>query len=215
MGIKDWFFEITPDPEKENPKPVEKPSTAAQNTQPTVVNLQSTAIPAQDAAKFEAHFDELFTKANIPGPDYYEFVKMVQAMGNLTDEVKYVAAFSALMVQGLSKIKLLQTAQQYIEVIENDEKQFNTVLNNKVVGEINRKKSDLKTNGASIKTKEELIVQLQAEIITDKQNLEKLAVEIAADEKRFNEKTVIYKAACETRKAIIKADIEKINKIIT
>lgn len=215
MGIKDWFFEITPDPEKEKSKPVDKPSTAAQNTQPTVVNLQSRTIPAQDAAKFEAHFDELFSKANIPGPDYYEFVKMVQAMGNLTDEVKYVAAFSALMVQGLSKIKLLQTAQQYIEVIENDEKQFNTVLNNKVVGEINRKKSDLKTNGASIKTKEELIVQLQAEIITDKQNLEKLAVEIAADEKRFNEKTVIYKTACETRKAIIKADIEKINKIIT
>lgn len=215
MGIKDWFFEVTPDPEKENTKPVDKPSTATPNTQPTVVNLQSTPVSGQDAAKFEAHFDELFTKANIPGPDYYEFVKMVQAMGNLTDDVKYVAAFSALMVQGLSKIKLLQTAQQYVEVIENDEKQFNTVLNNKVVGEINRKKTDLQTNRTSVKTKEDLITQLQAEIITDKQNLEKLAVEIEADEKRFNEKTVVYKTACEARKAIIRSDIEKINKIIT
>lgn len=214
MSFLDYFIERTPDePKTESPK-VSVPVTVATNQPPATPLVYTPGVNQQDLEKFASHFDEVFDKANIPGPDYYEFVKMVQAMGVLGDEVKFPAAFNGLKVQGLTKQKLLDTAAQYITVIEQDEKQFASILDTKVLGEINRKKESLKTSEESIKKKEELIAQLTSEIVADKQNLSTLASEIATDERRFNDKNVIYKTASEARKNLIKTDIEKINRLI-
>ncbi len=37
-------------------------------------------LPSNTAEKFRQYFDKLFSEANLPGPDYYEFAKMTQAM---------------------------------------------------------------------------------------------------------------------------------------
>lgn len=212
MGFLDLFIERTD--EKKPVATVGLPSIKPGVLAPSSANLSSVAPAQQELDKFAVHFDELFDKANLPGPDYYEFTKMAQAMVGLTDEVKYPAVFGALKIQGLTKPKLLDTAAQYIKVIEDDEKQFASILDTKVLADINKKKSFLETNNDSIKKKEELIVQLQTEILQDKQKLTTLESEIVANERLYNDKTVVYKAASENRKVLIKADIDKINRII-
>src|SRR5689334_3157398 len=76
------------------------PSTAATVNSYTPVNNYTPA----GNSKFAAYFDKLFSEANIPGPDYYEFSKMIEVMKAVPDEqVRYTTAFAGLSVQGLDK----------------------------------------------------------------------------------------------------------------
>ena len=78
-----------------------------------------------DADKFNHYFNKLFEEANIPGPDYYEFSKMVEAMRSIPDEeARYVAAFAGLNVQGLDKTRLLSTASEYLQLLDKDAANF-------------------------------------------------------------------------------------------
>src|SRR5579872_2523900 len=58
--------------------------------------------------RFAGHFDKLLSEANTPGPDYYEFARMIAAMQTIPDEsARYNAAFAGLQAQGLNKQRLL------------------------------------------------------------------------------------------------------------
>lgn len=85
-------------------------------------NEQSTA---EVESKFAEHFNKLFADANLPGPDYYEFSKMIDVMQAIPDEkARYSAAFAGLQVQGMDKQKLLASTQQYLQILDDDATTF-------------------------------------------------------------------------------------------
>jgi uncharacterized protein YoxC len=91
------FVEVTDDK-----SPVSKPEET--NNASTVSRAPNTS-PAVDNSKFRQYFEKLFQEANIPGPDYYEFSRMIEAMNGITHEQsRYAAAFAGLQVQGLSRV---------------------------------------------------------------------------------------------------------------
>jgi hypothetical protein len=99
-----------------------RPAPAPVETTPV-----SPAVPVAPMAeqRFAGYFDKLFSDANIPGPDYYEFARMIVAMQVIPDErARYAAAFAGLQVQGLDKEKLLSTAAEYLRVLATDADQF-------------------------------------------------------------------------------------------
>src|SRR5580704_10148790 len=69
--------------------------------------------------RFAGHFDKLLSEANIPGPDYYEFARMIGVMRAIPDDAaRFGAAFAGLQAQGLDKRRLLETADAYLRVLE-------------------------------------------------------------------------------------------------
>lgn len=179
------------------------------NTTPTSSYVPSPSV--HDHAAFDDHFNELFNQANLPGPDYYEFNKMCQAMATLPDEHKFPAVFGGLQVQGLDKKKLVDSAGHYIDIINEDQKKFNGAIDSQIIGEANKKKAEIDNKTKKLLEKEALIKQLQEEISSDGVEIAKLSAEATELESKANEKSAIYKAACEARKASITADIQKIN----
>ena len=229
MGILDIFIERTEDePKKDAKAPVKNtvPSLDAQPaSQPYVASLGVTPTPAtpiatpagistDDLKAFDQHFDELFDQAKLPGPDYYEFAKMCQAMSALPDNAKLPAAFSGLAVQGLTKQKLVESAAHYIAIIDEDAAKFNGAIDAKILSEVKRKRAEIEAKKAKLQEKIDLIAKLQAELATDNSEILSLGAEADADEQKAAQKANTYKAACEARKTQINGDVTKINTYI-
>jgi hypothetical protein len=189
------FVEVT-----EEEKPVPQTTTSAIKAP---VNQ-----PVIDTSKFNQYFDKLFAEANIPGPDYFEFSKMVEAMKAIADEkARYIAAFAGLSVQGLDKQKLLSTATEYLQLLETDATNFNATIDGTLQEKVHAKQLEMEQ-----KTKK--IQQLSQEITDLHNQIAVLQNEIRENEEKIQANTGGYKAELENRKSRILMDIEKIKEHI-
>ena len=212
--IGGMFVEISDDEPKEQPKSIGIPSL---NVIPTSIGTPpiTNTSDNQELEKFMEHFEKLFDQANIPGPDYYEFDKMVKLMGNtLSDEVKMPAAFGGLSSQGLTKDILISTANQYISVIEEDQKNFEAKVGNVVSSDIQIKKDNLINLAKTITDSQNMIEKLKKDIEDDKNKLASLQLEIQNDENKISQKLNSYKIASENKKQQIQNNINQIQKYI-
>jgi hypothetical protein len=180
----------------------DKPAT----DQPPVSHAPAEKVvaTAEGNKKFIEHFDKLFADANLPGPDYYEFSKMTEAMQAIADEkARYTAAFAGLQVQGLSKGKLLSTAMEYVQILEADAVSFHNTIDAALVEKVKGRKKEMEDAGARIQT-------LSQEIITLQQHMDVLTKEIAENEAKIEHSASGYAAALESSKNKLLQDIEKI-----
>jgi hypothetical protein len=219
MGFLDFFIEREETPTESVPKNI-PPSLTKTTAVPPVPSASSStyqgtvSVSQDDLQKFNQHFDELFEKANLPGPDYFEFSKMCQAMNTLTEEIKFPAAFGGLQVQGLTKEKLVESANHYINIINEDASKFNNAIDQKILAEVQNKRSAADQKKKSISERQEMIDNLKQEIANEYSEISKLESEALDQEQKANQKSMTYKAACEARKVIISSDLQKINSLI-
>ena len=195
------FVDVSEDEQKIPEKPVTPPP-------PIIEARANTPAPAINSSKFKQYFDKLFNEANLPGPDYYEFSKMIEAMNSIPDEkARYSAAFAGLNVQGLDKQKLLSTAAEYIKLLDTDAANFNSTIDVALQEKVLAKKKEIEDKAARIK-------ELSQEI-TDLNN--KIAVlnnEIKENEEKIQANSGGYHAESENAKNKILQDIEKIKQHI-
>lgn len=198
------FVEVSDDEKK----PVEKTTTPVQQQTPTHTTTSNATNTAAVDSRFKEYFDKLFTEANIPGPDYYEFSKMVSVMNTIPDEkVRFQAAFAGLTLQGLNKNKLLSTAEQYLQVLNTDSANFQRTVDATLHEKVHGKKQ-------SAEEKYKRIQQLQQEIQQLQNEIEVLQKEIQDNEEKIETNTGGYRVASENMKYRIEQDIEKIKQYI-
>jgi len=198
------FVEVSDDEQK----PVEKTPAPVQQQTPTYATTSNAATSAAVDSRFKEYFDKLFTEANIPGPDYYEFSKMVSVMHTIPDEkIRLQAAFAGLTLQGLDKNKLLSTAEQYLQVLNTDAANFQRTVDATLHEKVHGKKQ-------SAEEKQKRIQQLQNEIQQLQNEIEVLQKEIQDNEEKIETNTGGYKIASVNMKNRIAQDIEKIKQYI-
>jgi hypothetical protein len=192
------FIEIKDDEKKESIK------TPEQEIEYKKVPVTET--PVDD--KFKQYFEKLFRESNIPGPDYFEFTKMTDAMQAIPDErSRYAAAFAGLSVQGLDKQKLLSTADQYIKVLETDAANFSSTVDVALKQKVVHKKTEAED-------KNKRMLQLSQEIQVLQEQVLALQKEINENEQKIETSTGGYKVASEQMKQRITSDIQKIKQFI-
>jgi len=154
------------------------------------------------------YFDKLFSDANIPGPDYFEFSKMVAALKAVPDEfTRYSAAFVGLQAQGLTKEKLLSTAQEYLKVIDTDATHFHSTVEAALQEKVQNKKAEAEEKANRIQTLSKEINELQNQIAA-------LQAEIRDSEQKITGRSGDYTVESTARKQQIAADIENIKQYI-
>lgn len=158
--------------------------------------------------RFTDYFDKLFSESNIPGPDYYEFAKMIGAMQSIPNEqARFYAAFAGLQVQGLDKDRLLSTAAEYLHMLSADAVHFQTTVD----AALQEKVQDKAT---TVEEKMERIRALSQEIAGLQEQIAALQAEIKDNKAKLDASNNGYAAEYGRRKARIEADMEKIKHYI-
>lgn len=192
--------------ETTEPSP-EAPVTPKAETPPLQAAPAPQPAPASDQ-RFADYFDKLFSDANIPGPDYFEFSKMVAAMQVIPDErARYFAAFAGLQVQGLDKQKLLSTAADYLRVLTADAGQFRKTVEAALQEKVHSRAAEAEEKSRRIQALSQEILKLQEEIAA-------MQREIGENSDKLTASSNAYTAESTRRQQQIESDIRKIENYI-
>jgi hypothetical protein len=165
-------------------------------------------VGAEVDNRYVEYFDKLLSEANIPGPDYYEFAKMVAAMQLIPDEsARYHAAYAGLQVQGLNKDKLLSTAAEYLRVLTADSDHFQKTLDAALQEKVRSKETEAETKAQRIRALSQEILQLQ-------QQIGALQDEVRANREKLTGSGGSYNVESQRRQQQIQSDIDKISQYI-
>ena len=204
-------------------------STSGATTEGGNNTYQTTSsMDKEDVKKFTQHFDDVIGNANIPAPNYYTFSRMLAEMGDLPDPAKFKAAFAALKVQGVSKGILIDTANKYLALLDQDNAGFKKAVEQSTLSnqtEIDGIKKSINDNRQAItdleKDTEEQIKMLRESCTMKTRALEEQIAKnqsqigpLESETTKVRNKVRAYDEACQEYKSIIQDDVNKINSLI-
>lgn len=193
------FIEVT---DEEKPADVKRPEF-----QPSPSPGENRKVETGNT-KFVQYFDKLFSEANLPGPDYYEFSKMIEAMNVIPDEkARFCAAFAGLNVQGLDKQKLLSTAADYLKLLDEDMANFNSSIDSALQEKVLSKQKEMEE-------KNHRIQELTGEITDLHNKISLLKAEINENQEKIEASTSGYRTEGQNMKNMILLHVEKIKEHI-
>ena len=194
------FVDVT---NEKNPAAVKQPGYEA----PASTNENSRTTETGNS-KFVQYFDRLFSEANIPGPHYYEFSKMIEAMVAIPDEkARFCGVFAGLSVQGLNKQKLLSTAADYLKLLEDDGANFHSSIDSAMQAKVLSKQKEIEEKMGRIQ-------ELSVEIADLQNKISLLKAEITENEEKIEASTTGYRTEGEKIKNRVLFNIEKIKEYI-
>jgi hypothetical protein len=202
MGL---FVEFEEAPGKSMPQNVSPPGTAMRIIAPQVLN-------SEEFNKFESHFEKLFDQANLPGPDYYEFMRMNETLeAHIKDDrARLAATFASLAIQGLTKDILIATAGKYKEIIAEDRTKFEHIASSKGDQEIGGKRAELASLENIVRKNTEVIQKLTEEITESQRAIAVLKTSIGDEEQKLQKNRQGYLVASEAMTMKIDNDVQKI-----
>ncbi len=206
------FVEFEEDPNK----PTAPTSSSPQSKATSTTGSSKISLNTEEIEKFEKHFDNLMNEANLPGPDYFEFCKMMEALeAAVPDEkARYAAVFASLATQGLSKEKLINTAAKYKMLIQEDKTKFEAAVNDKLKGEVDSRKIEVSNLQNKIVQNTETIKKLTQEINEAQTKIQTLNSEVNEKENKIKSNIDGYTVASNAMLNKINVDIQKIDTLI-
>jgi len=105
-------------------------------------------------------------KNNLPGFDYIEFKQSLhnlQAM-DVTDAMAYKSAYATASTVGVTKDKLLKTAEHYKQVLSKEKKQFDEALGKKMEERVQSKQKEVEKLKKQIEEYQAKIQELESRI---------------------------------------------------
>lgn len=214
-NIMSWFSDNILDISKKQETPGTKQVTPVTSNTPTPVNNNNNLISSGSTTtvvrgtvdqKFVDNFEDVFKKANIPGPDFYEFLQMFNNMKDLglPEDKLYGAAFKAFKATAgadqRTLSQLIGTIDHYIEACEKDSQSFSGQVDAKkqtVIDGIKKKKDD---NAAAIAGWQQDIRNLQQKIEEAQSQQGEFTTQLMTEENKLGVNIANYNA---TKDAVI------------
>ncbi len=197
-----------------DPKPAPQPLYATpERTRVHRTGAEPTpALTTADVAKFEQHFEQLFDASNLPGPDYFEFQKAMDALEDdvPAEDARMRVAYTTLKVQGLTPAKLVETARQYIAIVEADRKALEAEVAAKTKAEIDPLQAEVDQQQMALADMEHTIRELQAMIPERRAAVDAAKAKLAQTKERLGANITGYQLACTAMVQRIEQDITKI-----
>jgi hypothetical protein len=164
--------------------------------------------------KFVDHFAAVLGKANLQGPDYFEFREILRNLSNLglSEDKQFQAAwasFKAMAGTG-DPAMLTHAANQYLTALGTDREAFLKSVDAAIqerVGTLQTEQNKLQTDNEAIAKQ---IAELQQRTSANDDRLAKIGGEIIEQSAKINQNKANFEVTYATFTDQIKADISKI-----
>jgi len=154
---------------------------------------------------------------NIPGPDYFEFAKALEFLKTkpMDEATKFYSAFAGLNAAGLTKEKLIETANFYISKIDEMVQSFNAEIDALLNSEVANKQQAVDSL-----TQENEKIEAEMKRLTELRNknndtIQTLSIDINKEITSLNMKRAGFDAAAKEYSSNIQKNIQKIQSHIT
>ena len=155
-------------------------------------------------------------KSNLPGFDYIEFKQSLDALSklNIEEEMAFKSAFATASTVGLTKTKLLETAEHYKKVLANEKAQFDSALHKQVQQKVAGKEGEVKKLKDQIVKHQEKIQQLQDQLAKFQKTIDGADAQIDAARKKIESTREGFERTHQSILNQIDKDIENIKKYL-
>lgn len=156
-------------------------------------------------------------KNNLPGFDYIEFKQSLNALNEQMDmeEVTvFKSAFATASVLGLTKEKLLKTAEHYRAVLSNEKQMFDQALQNQMEQNVLGKQKEVAKLRKQIEEHQKAIAELEKRISAANETIAKADEEIAGHKDKIEGTREAFERTLQSILNQIALDIENINKYL-
>lgn len=215
------FVEFEDDKKKEDvketrvsPVPGFDASAIPEKIEHPLVNTQATQPRSYNAAPLPEHvqyFEKLIDDANATNPffqgtDFKEFIDSKTDIDNIADEeTRYRTAFNVLKRTGLTKERLLSTAQEYHNIIGRDLNAFQSAY-------LQQYQKEVKLKEQLIQKKAEELQALSEKINALKKEISQLSQEMVETKDKMNISKNSFLLAGENKQQEIQTELQKIDR---
>lgn len=204
-------------PAAQAPKPATA-SPAPETSKPAPVTVTNAAGTGQIDKKFTEHFVNLLEKANLPGPDYFEYKQALQSMEGLGlgEEKQFQAAWASFKAMGgVKDTTVLRTsADQYLTILVKDRESFLKDVEKAIkerVGALQDEHQKLEQTNAAYAQQ---IIDLQKKIDDNKNRLGQIAGEVSEQTAKINTNKDSFEVTYVSFVDQIQSDLAKINQYL-
>jgi len=211
--LKGIFIEEDESGTSSGSKPVPKSSQKGDTPSATPQKSNLDKTTGQPSDRFVAMLFKAIEDNNLEGFDYLEFKQSLQSLSKIeVDEAKrFQNAFAMASTMGLTKKKLFDSAQHYVDVLGTEEKKFAQAFVKQRDAQIKNREQRSVTLQKSIRSKEEQIVALQKEIEKERAQLATVESDIDAAMAKVDSTKDGFYGSYNLVLDQIKKDIEKMN----
>ncbi|KQS28390.1 hypothetical protein [Dyadobacter sp. Leaf189] len=217
IGKKILSFFIKESEEPAKAVPVTKPAAEqpGQTVAPTVPNVAGTMNIDR---KFVEHFVSLLEKANLPGPDYFEYKQALQNMEGLGlgEEKQFQAAWASFKAMGGAKeTSILQSsANQYLSILDKDRSSFLKDVEKAIKDRVGALQDEQKRLEESNSSLAQQLADIQRKIDENKNRLGQISGEVAEQSAKINANKDSFEITYLSFVEQIKSDLNKINQYL-
>lgn len=194
-------------------------TTQTENKEKTETNTENDTVqPVIQGNVDQSILDTLFKSLsdnNLQGFDYFEYKQSLKTLrGMLDEQTAFKSAFATAATMGITKEKLLETANFYVKVLEKEKDKFDEAARSQGGGAVDAKKKEIELATKSIADKSEQIRKMTDEISAAQAKINELKAFVLQAENKIAETSKNFVASYNTISAEINTDIEKIKQYI-
>lgn len=159
------------------------------------------------------YLTKALAKNNLPGFDYLEFKQSLAALAEMgMDEATAIkSAFATASTVGLTKDKLVKTAQHYKQVLATERNQFDEALGNQLNKRVNNKRQEVEKLKVQIGKWKEQISKLEAQISQSQNTIDHADETIRAEMNKIETTKTNFEHAYQSIENQMDKDIESVN----
>ncbi len=198
-------------------EPAPQKSSAVQQEVAPPVRHAPASISGAVSDKFMQILASALEKNNQPGFDYMEFR---QALANLAkmpmdESTRFQSAYAMAQTMGVTKQKLLESAQFYLQILGAEQAKFNEAHAQQRQKLIGGREDEIKAHESAIQQKTEQIQKLTQEIEQHRQQSEKVRADIQDSTVKIETTRADFEASFAAVAGQLQQDAQKIQQYLS